>query len=125
MRFDDNYGGDPNYVGSWLKPTKFYQDITKRHPQSLSTMTEHEKWVGEVCNFVSQMTDDDFVQPAALWDVIGKEPGHQDRTIGNLAAHISGVKYPALRNEVYGTCADMFLLVSLSDLCTSYVRTRQ
>lgn len=124
MRFDDNYGGDPNYVGSSLKPTKFYQDIERRRPESLSLMTEHEKWVGEVCNFVSEMSDDDFVQPAALWDVIGKEQGHQERTIGNLAAHISGVKYPGLRNEVYGTCVATPLPGRLADWCSSHVRTR-
>lgn len=102
MRFDDNYGADPNYVGSSLKPTRFYQDVKKCDPQTLSVLTEHEKWVGQVCTFQSQVSDDDFVQPAALWDVIGREPGHQARTIGNLAAHIKGVKSPKLRKEVYG-----------------------
>lgn len=102
MRFDDNYGADPNYVGSSLKPTRFYQDLKRCDPKTISLLTEHEKWVGEVCTFTSQVNDDDFVQPAALWDVLGREPGHQERTIGNLAAHIKGVKSPELRKEVYG-----------------------
>lgn len=50
------------------------------------------------------MNDDDFIQPAALWKVIDRDPGHQDRTIDNLAASISGVKSPKLRNEVYCSC---------------------
>ncbi|KAJ6109928.1 Catalase mono-functional heme-containing [Penicillium sp. IBT 16267x] len=85
MRFDGNYGGDPNYVNSSLRPTKFYPEVKGVSPQSLSVHTEHEQWVGEVTTFTSHTTDDDFVQPAALWEIIGREPGHQDRVIKNLA----------------------------------------
>ncbi|KAL4861710.1 hypothetical protein BDV12DRAFT_207800 [Aspergillus spectabilis] len=101
MRFDGNYGGDPNYVNSSLQPTKFYQDFRGVSPQALSLHTEHEKWVGEVTAFTSHITDDDFVQPAALWEVIGREPGHRDRVIENLAGSIRAVESPNLRNEVY------------------------
>ncbi|KAJ5511072.1 Catalase, mono-functional, heme-containing [Penicillium expansum] len=101
MRFDDNYGGDPNYVNSSLQPTKFYPEVKGVNPESLSLHTEHEKWVGEVAAYSSRIKDDDFVQPSALWDVIGRDPGHQERTIDNLAGSISGVKSPRLRNEVY------------------------
>ena len=102
MNFSDNYGSDPNYVGSSLKPTKFYQDIKDIGPKTLSTLTEHEKWVGEVINFTTHVTDEDFVQPAALWKVIKKEPGHQERFFGNIAVHLSKVKSDQLRHEVYG-----------------------
>ncbi|KAJ5600421.1 hypothetical protein N7450_001488 [Penicillium hetheringtonii] len=101
MRFDDNYGGDPNYVGSSIKPTVFYQDVKKVPPKTLSIHTEHEKWTGEVSAFTSEITDADFVQPAALWKVIGREPGHQDRLIENLVGSVKGVKYPELRKAVY------------------------
>lgn len=104
MRFDDNYGGDPNYVNSSLQPTNFYQDAKGVSPQSLSLHSEHEKWVGEVTSFASHITDDDFIQPAALWEVIGRDPGHQDRVVSNLASSIKGVRSPNLRNEVYGEC---------------------
>lgn len=116
MRFDDNYGGDPNYVNSSLQPTKFYPDVKGVSPESLSLHTEHEKWVGEVATYSSHIKDDDFVQPAALWDVIGRDPGHQDRTIGNLAGSISGVKSPRLRNEVYGSSTLSFNVVKLISL---------
>ncbi|KAJ5347896.1 uncharacterized protein N7506_001149 [Penicillium brevicompactum] len=102
MRFDDNYGGDPNYVGSWIKPTKFYQDVKNTSPEALSLHTDHEKWVGEVVAHTSQITDADFVQPAALWEIIGREPGHQDRVVENLVDNVKGVKYPELRQAVYG-----------------------
>lgn len=116
MRFDDNYGGDPNYVNSSLQPTKFYPEVKGVSPESLSLHTEHEKWVGEVAAYSSRIKDDDFVQPAALWDVIGRDPGHQERTIDNLAGSISGVKSPRLRNEVYGPSALSFNVVKLTPL---------
>ncbi|KAL3454197.1 catalase-like domain-containing protein [Aspergillus insuetus] len=101
MRFDDNYGGDPNYVGSSLKPTKFYQDMKCTNPSTLALHTEHEKWAGEVSAYTSEIKDEDFVQPAALWEVIGREPGHQNRVIANLVTSVKGVKYPELRKAVY------------------------
>lgn len=102
MRFDDNYGGDPNYVGSWIKQTKLYQDVKNTSPEALSLHTDHEKWVGEVVAHTSQITDADFVQPAALWEIIGREPGHQDRVVENLVDNVKGAKYPELRQAVYG-----------------------
>ncbi|GKZ43759.1 hypothetical protein AbraIFM66951_005235 [Aspergillus brasiliensis] len=101
MRFDENYGSDPNYVGSSIKPTRFYQEQKGGGAAALALHTEHEKWVGEVSAYTSEITDDDFVQPAALWDIIGREAGHQDRVIENLVGSIKGVKYPELRKAVY------------------------
>ncbi|KAL3470501.1 catalase-domain-containing protein [Aspergillus californicus] len=92
MNFSDNYNGDPNYVGSSLKPTKFYQEIKGTGPKSLSTITEHEQWVGEVTNFTTHVTDEDFEQPAMLWEVIKKEPGHEQRFYNNVASHLKKVQ---------------------------------
>jgi catalase len=99
MRFDDNYGGDPNYVGSSIKPLKYYN--YGNNPSALALHTEHEKWVGEVSSYTSEITEDDFIQPAELWNVIGRQPGHQDRVIENLVGSVKDVKYPKLRNAVY------------------------
>ncbi|EZF31746.1 hypothetical protein H101_04660 [Trichophyton interdigitale H6] len=101
MNFSDNYGADANYVGSSLQPTKFYPQLKRMAPSTISTLTEHEKWTGEVCTFTSQVTDEDFVQPAALWEVIKREPGHEQRFYGNVAAHLSGVTCDRLRNDIY------------------------
>lgn len=108
MNFSDNYGADPNYVGSSLQPTPFYQDVKGTNPQALSTLTEHEKWVGEVSSFQTHITDEDFEQPAALWKVIGKEPGHQERFFGNIACHLGKVKSARLRRAVYGKLPNSF-----------------
>lgn len=103
MRFDDNYGADPNYVGSTLQPTHFKSQKMGGIARSLSGHTEHEQWVGEVSAYTSEITAEDFVQPAALWEVLGREPGHQDRVINNLVGSISGVQSPKLRHAVYGS----------------------
>ncbi len=41
MNFSENYGDDPNYVGSMLRPTTF--ETTARGGGSTTTITEHEK----------------------------------------------------------------------------------
>ncbi|KAJ5701791.1 Catalase mono-functional heme-containing [Penicillium malachiteum] len=105
MRFDDNYGADPNYVNSSLQPTRFYPEVKNIKPSSISLHTEHEKWAGEVTTFTSHITDDDFVQPTELWKVLGRQPGEQDMLVGNLAASIKGVKSSTLRNSVYALFA--------------------
>lgn len=43
INFSDNYGADPNYVGSSLQPTPFYQNVKGTKPEALSTMTEYEQ----------------------------------------------------------------------------------
>lgn len=102
MNFTDNYGSDPSYVGSSLQPTRFLSEVKEMGAKSLSVVTEHEKWVGQVSNFQTHVVDDDFVQAAALWEVIGREPGHQERFFGNVAVHLCKVKSASLRNQVYG-----------------------
>ena len=102
MRYDGNYGGDPNYVGSMLQPTRFKTEEKGVTAEALSLHTEHEKWVGEVSAYTSELTDEDFVQPAALWEVIGREAGHQERVVENLAGSIREVDSPKLREGVYG-----------------------
>ncbi|KAI1928468.1 catalase A [Ophidiomyces ophidiicola] len=96
MNFSDNYGDDPNYVGSMLKPTAF-----KATNNSTTTLTQHEKWVGEAVSFCTTMEPRDYEQAAALWKVLGREPGHQDRLIDNLADNVRRVTDPRLRSKVY------------------------
>ena len=97
MNFTDNYGSDPNYVGSTLQPTPF-----KATGARLDTHTDHEKWVGEVTSFSSEVGSEDFEQPAQLWNVLGKEPGHQDRYVSNVAHELAQTTNSKLRLKAYG-----------------------
>lgn len=99
MNFSTNYGEDPNYVGSSLRPTTFAVSATGK-PLG-STITEHEKWVGEVSTFTSTVHQDDFEQAKALWKVLGREPGHQDRYISNVSGNVKNVTSKELREKVY------------------------
>lgn len=99
MNFSTNYGDDPNYVGSSLKPTTFAKSSSGKPPSS--TITEHEKWVGEVCTFASTIEHEDFEQATALWKVLGRDPGHQDRYIDNVSKNIKNVTSKELREKVY------------------------
>ncbi|QKX59781.1 uncharacterized protein TRUGW13939_06923 [Talaromyces rugulosus] len=99
MNFSTNYGEDPNYVGSSLRPTTFAVSATGK-PLG-STITEHEKWVGEISSFTSTVHQDDFEQARGLWKVLGREPGHQDRYISNVSGNIKNVTSKELREKVY------------------------
>jgi catalase len=47
-----------------------------------------------------QVTDEDFVQPAALWEVLGRTPGQQDNFVRNVAGHLCGAREPT-RKRTY------------------------
>src|ERR1700761_4579184 len=81
FRYTSNYGGDPNYVRSSLKKIEFKATV--------ATQT-HEEWVGNVSAFTSQVTEDDFVQAAALWEIFGKN-GTQNNFIHNVSQSLHGV----------------------------------
>jgi catalase len=100
MNFGTNYGDDPNYVGSTLKPTTFKGRASGKTVPP--TITEHERWVGEVFNYTSDTGPEDFEQAASLWKVFGREQGQQERFIDNVADNVAGVKNDMLRSRVYG-----------------------
>lgn len=49
------------------------------------------------------VSEEDFVQPGMLWEVLGRQPGQQDNFVGNVARHLSGAK-EGVRRRTY----DMF-----------------
>lgn len=86
MNFRGNYGPDPNYVRSTLRPMNY-------GPASVA----HDEWVGKVTAFSSEITDEDFVQPKAMWDMFGKT-GQQSIFVRNLAGHLK-LALPAVQKE--------------------------
>jgi catalase len=76
MRLDGNYGADPDYVrSSFRKMTMGPGDVA------------HDKWVGEVSLYSSQVTDDDFEQPKNLWALF-KKWEVDENFISNLSGHL-------------------------------------
>jgi catalase len=82
MAVNGNYGANPNYPSSYrgltYKPTKPTND--------------HEKWAGAAISFMSEVTDEDYVQARDLWNVLAKTPDQQEHLINNLAGHLSAAK---------------------------------
>ena len=52
--------------------------------------SRHEKWVGEICAFTTEVTDEDHVQPKILWDVLGKLKGQQSNLVYNVSVNLKG-----------------------------------
>lgn len=85
--FRGNYGPDPNYVGSTLRPLRY-----------AGGKTSHDEWVGKIADYSSEVVDDDFAQATALWEVFGKHPGQQQAFVSNVAEDLKKA-IPAVRQE--------------------------
>ncbi|KAF5626139.1 catalase isozyme P [Fusarium sp. NRRL 52700] len=77
-----NYGGDPDYVGSELRPVS-----TSKRVQ----VPTHEDWSGHVTAFATSITDKDFEQPRALWKIICKEPKGKEQFLHNILPTLSDI----------------------------------
>lgn len=98
MNATSNYGGDPSYVGSSLRPVRFKGKVGANG----YAIGGHEEWVGQVCGFTTEVTDEDFVQPREFWEkVLAKEPGQQDHFVYNVTQHLKSV-IPEIRVKAYG-----------------------
>ena len=61
---------------------------------------EHEKWAGAAVAQQIPVSDEDFVQPNGLWEVLGRTPGQQDNFVRNVAGHLCAAKEPT-RKRTY------------------------
>ncbi|EXJ71410.1 catalase [Cladophialophora psammophila CBS 110553] len=117
MNFTPNYGIDPNYVGTKLKPVKFSDrtssakvtstDFTAvQQMDQLSLGHPDEVQIPSPISAFTQVNDQkDFEQATALWKIMEKQEGAQARFVDNVAAHASDVKEKWLREEVYAMFA--------------------
>ena len=92
MNFTDNYGGDPNYVGTQIKPVSFSAGVSQKK------WTSTKEPLSEPVVFTSEVTDKDFLQAREMWNkVLAAQEGAQDRFVSNISDHISKVKRGWLR----------------------------
>ena len=84
MRFDGNYGGDPDYVRSSFRP------VQKKFEH---TDVAFNQWSGKVQSYSSEVTDTDFEQPRKLWALFLKDKV-DDVFIHNVSGHMSGAIKP-------------------------------
>ncbi|OAP61018.1 hypothetical protein AYL99_06022 [Fonsecaea erecta] len=118
MNFTPNYGADPNYVGTKLKPVTFSDrtssakvastdfSVTQQTKQQLTLGRLDEVQIpSPIAAFTQVDAHKDFEQPIALWKIMGKQEGAQARFIDNVAAHVSDVEEKWLREEAYAMFA--------------------
>ncbi|ETI23416.1 hypothetical protein G647_05218 [Cladophialophora carrionii CBS 160.54] len=88
-----NYGAHPNYP-SPLKPNTYL-------PVDQPIDAAHETWIGQAVHNLQPVTDEDFVQPNMLWEVLGKTEGQQEHLVHNISVHLfAAVK--EVRERTYG-----------------------
>ncbi|PSS23489.1 hypothetical protein M430DRAFT_40651 [Amorphotheca resinae ATCC 22711] len=83
VRHDNNFGGDPNYVGSKLRPIHFKGRVGANG----YSPGGHEEWVGRVSSYSSEVTDEDFIQSRELWKIMGKTNQQKD-FVHNVSVHL-------------------------------------
>jgi catalase len=114
FRHNANYGGDPNFVGSSLRPVQF-----KKPAVVSKAAVAHEKWVGEVSSYSSEVTDEDFVQSKNLWELMGKTD-QQQAFVHNLSNNLRGA-IPRVQKEAIGKSMPPWKAESGADISTSDV----
>lgn len=87
-----NYGGDPDYVYSELRPVSQSNRIQ---------LPVHEMWTGHVTCFATSLTDKDFEQPRKLWEIICKEPNGKEQLLHNIIPTLRDIPNN-LKKEVLG-----------------------
>ncbi|CAH0018861.1 unnamed protein product, partial [Clonostachys rhizophaga] len=85
-----NYGGDPDYVFSELRPVSTSKRVT---------VPTHEDFKGHVTAFSTNVTDQDFVQARNLWHIIEKEEGGKDFFLEGILPTLGDIP-EKLRNQV-------------------------
>ncbi|OAL46351.1 catalase-domain-containing protein [Pyrenochaeta sp. DS3sAY3a] len=70
-----NYGPDPDYLYSELRPMKLSKRVR---------IPTHETYSGHVTAFSTSLKDKDFEQPRALWRIICQEKGGKEQFLQNI-----------------------------------------
>ncbi|KAI9163084.1 Peroxisomal catalase [Paramyrothecium foliicola] len=77
-----NYGGDPDYVFSELRPMTFGKRIR---------VPTHEDWNGKVVTFGTTVSDKDFVQARELWNIICREQNEKAQFLHNITPTLKDI----------------------------------
>lgn len=118
MNFTANYGGEPNYVNSRISKMEYkgHASIATKEDDAgakskvlevtpLSTESDYLEYESHATTFTTEVTEEDFLQPRALWAVMAKQDGAQGRFVDNVAAHVAEVETQWLREDVYAMFA--------------------
>jgi catalase len=116
MNFTSNYGDDPNYIGSTLRPVRYLEKLGPNNLNDMKSQTsapmqngtpsttktlDHTQETFPSTRF-TVLSEKDFEQATAYWKMIASQDGAQDRWVGNCAANIAGVTVKEIRDRAYG-----------------------
>ncbi|CUM66994.1 uncharacterized protein PRCAT00004681001 [Priceomyces carsonii] len=90
MTVNGNLGSTPNYLAT-SRPVEF---------KNFNLQEQQEVWEGAACPFHWKCTDEDFKQPAALWEVLGRYPDGQAHLAHNVAVHVANAS-PHIQDRVF------------------------
>ena len=119
MNFTANYGGDPNYVRTKIKPVRF-KHADEEHTAKRSETVERidVEWAPRITPFfTTEVTEEDFDQARKLWEVMAKQKGAQDRFVDNVVAHVSECEKQWIQQGVFGKWASSLHFVHFTALC--------
>ncbi|KAL7811182.1 catalase domain-containing protein [Trichoderma aethiopicum] len=85
-----NYGSDPDYVFSQLRPVAQSKRVT---------MPTHEHWQGRVIPFSTSFSDKDYEQARKLWEIMGREKDGKEQLLHNIVPTLVDIP-ESLRKEV-------------------------
>jgi catalase len=88
-----NYGGDPDYVFSELRPVRASRRVQ---------LPTHEHFAGEVTSFATQFSDRDFGQARQLWKIICAEEGGEAQFLRNILPTLTDLP-DGLKKDVLST----------------------
>lgn len=77
-----NYGPDPDYLYSELRPMKLSKRVR---------IPTHETYSGHVTAFSTSLKDKDFEQPRALWHIICQEKGGKEQFLQNITPTLADI----------------------------------
>lgn len=98
MRYMTNYGDDPNYVKSQIKPINFKGKLGAR---GYSTGHWDHTLTGKIAAYASDVTDLDFEQARMMWGVLVKS-GDEADFVENVVDSLAGGVIPELQAAAIG-----------------------
>jgi catalase len=85
---------------------------------------EHEKWAGAAVAQQIPVSDEDFIQPNGLWEVLGRTPGQQDNFVHNVAGHLCAAKEPTRKRTYQLFTSTLTHLISSIFICELFTKWR-
>lgn len=100
MRCASNYGNDPSYVGSQLRPVTFKGKLGA-NGYSTGHWRDEDALTGKIAAYKSEVTDADFEQARMMWEVLKRQNEEAD-FVANVVDSLGDDVVPQLQKGAIG-----------------------